>query len=70
MEALEAECGAVDSRVELPKGKSIRAHLINLGFTAIRPGYKEQAVWYVTRRKIARVTAINAATLYLRLPGR
>jgi hypothetical protein len=65
MEPIE-KVGAKDSDIELPKGRSVRQHLVRLGFTPIRPGYQRVAVWYETKRKIARVIKTNIATIYLR----
>ncbi len=62
---LYGKLGEVESKITLkdPKG-TIRAHLVRMGFRPIRPGYREVAFWYETRRKIARVDSINSATLF------
>jgi len=63
----EADCGAVEYLVNLKNGQSARAHLVRVGFVPYREGFREVARWYYTRRKIARITAVNRATVYFRL---
>lgn len=66
------QIGRVKERLDLQQGKSVRNHLLKIGYRRIVPpgpaGYKARSDWYETKRTLAFVEGPNKATIYERRP--